>query len=243
MIADLSSHGRSTFAFTDRFGGVSEPPFDELNLARHVGDRPAAVEKNRALLAGSIGLSDERVVYMNQVHGADVAVVDGPQPWSAEDAPAVDGMVTASPGLALAVMVADCVPVVLGDPERGIVGVAHAGRPGMAAGVVAAVVKVMRDLGAERIVARIGPAVCGACYEVPEAMRADVAAAVPASWATTRHGTPAVDVPGGVLSQLDDLGAEPLAAESPCTIEDPALYSYRRDGVTGRFAGLAWVRA
>ncbi|NEE03099.1 peptidoglycan editing factor PgeF [Phytoactinopolyspora halotolerans] len=252
VLAHLSSHGRASFAFTDRAGGVSRPPFDELNLARHVGDDAHAVESNRSRLAESIGLPADRVVYMNQVHGADVAVVDGARPWRPEEAPPVDAMVTTQPGVALAVMVADCVPVLLADAERGVVGVAHAGRPGLAAGVVPAVVAAMRELGADRLDALIGPSVCGACYEVPETMRDEVAAAVPAAWATTRQGTPAVDVPAGVLAQLRalDVRAQRVsvrdAAADPgdgwrCTLEDPAFFSYRRDRTTGRFAGLVWT--
>lgn len=232
-----SSNGRTRFAFTDRDGGVGAAPFDRLNLGGHVGDDPGVVAGNRRLVAAAVGLPLEQVLYMNQVHGREVAVVDGP--WQGQ-APEVDAMVTRRPGLALAVLVADCVPVVLADPGAGVVAVAHAGRPGLAAGVVPAVVDVMRDLGAREILARVGPAVCGDCYEVPETMRADVAAVVPQSWSTTRAGTPGLDVPAGVLAQLDKAGvvADRVAT---CTIEDPSVFSYRRDHTTGRFAGLAWM--
>lgn len=225
------------FAVTDRSGGVSQPPYQALNLGGHVGDDAATVRENRRLLAAKVRLPVERVVYMNQVHGADVAVVDGP--W-AGDAPQVDAIVTRSRGLALAVLVADCVPVMLADSVSGVVGVAHAGRLGLVAGVVPAAVAAMRAAGARHITARIGPSVCGLCYEVPAAMRAEVATAVPAASATTRQGTPAVDVAGGVEAQLRsaDVTVTRLAG---CTAEDPTLYSYRRDRTTGRFAGLAWL--
>lgn len=232
-----SSNGRTRFAFTDRDGGVGAAPFDRLNLGGHVGDDPGVVAGNRRLVAAAVGLPPEQVLYMNQVHGRELAVVDGP--WQGQ-APEVDAMVTRRPGLALAVLVADCVPVVLADPDAGVVAVAHAGRPGLAAGVVPAVVDAMRDLGAREILARVGPAVCGDCYEVPETMRADVAAVVPQSWSTTRVGTPGLDVPAGVLAQLEKAGvvADRVAM---CTIEDPSVFSYRRDHTTGRFAGLAWM--
>lgn len=242
MIVHASTHGGARFAFTGRAGGASQPPFHDLNLARHVGDEPAAVEKNRGLLAEEIGLPSDRVVYMNQVHGADVAFVDGP--WADADAPpSVDAMVTSQRGLALAVLVADCVPILLADPRAGVIGVAHAGRPGMAAGVVPAVVAAMREAGADDIAAQIGPAVCGGCYEVPADMRADVAAVVPESWATTRAGMPALDVPAGVQAQLRAAGvrSQPSGWAAPCTIEDPAFFSYRRERTTGRFAGLVWL--
>lgn len=237
MLRHTSASGTARFAFTDRRDGVSSAPYDELNLGGHVGDDPYAVRRNRELLATAIGLAPEAVTYMNQVHGKDVAVVDGP--WTGP-APEVDALVTTQPGRALAVLVADCVPVLLADPEAGVVAVAHAGRPGLAAGVVPAAIAAMRDLGARKLVARVGPAVCGRCYEVPEAMRAEVAAVVPESWAVTRQGTPALDVPAGVVAQLRAAGAAVQTAAT-CTIEDPHSYSYRRDGVTGRFAGVAWM--
>jgi YfiH family protein len=239
MIAKRRTLGNVNFAFTDRLGGFSSPPFDELNLARHVGDAPAVVERNRRLVAEGLGLPAESVVYMSQVHGAEVAVVD--RPWSDGDpVPSVDAMVTARPGLALAVMVADCVPVLVADVEAGLVGVAHAGRPGLAAGVVPAVVDALKAKGARALVACVGPAVCGACYEVPEDMRADVAAKVPEAWATTRAGTPALDVPRGVSAQLGALGVD-VTMDGRCTMESAELFSYRRERTTGRFAGLAWI--
>jgi len=153
------------FAFTDRWGGVSAAPYEELNLGGAVGDDPAAVHANRRLAAESLGLDPAHVVWMNQVHGPDVAVVDGPWGTTA-GIPSVDGLVTARRGLALAVLTADCTPVLLADPVAGIAAAAHAGRPGMVAGVVPAAVEAMVKLGAEpaRIVARTGPAVCGNCY-------------------------------------------------------------------------------
>lgn len=225
------------FAVTDRRGGSSPEPYAGLNLGGHVGDDRAAVLANRAEVAARIGLPPQRVLYMNQVHGAEVATVSGP--WGA-DPPAVDAMITSEPGLGLAVLVADCVPVLLADPEAGLIGVAHAGRPGMVAGVVPAVVSAMRERGAHAITARIGPAVCGGCYEVPPFMRDEVAAAVPAARAETRWGTPAVDVPAGVAEQLAVAGVT-TARIDHCTVEEPDLYSYRRDRTTGRFAGLVWL--
>jgi len=110
---------------------------------------------------------------------------------------------------------------------------------------VPATIEAMRGLGADpaRMEAFTGPGVCGACYEVPEAMRAAVAAQEPESWATTRQGTPAVDVPRGVAAQLRRAGIPEghLRLSPACTIETPQYYSYRRDGLTGRFAGFIWL--
>ncbi|MET9495239.1 peptidoglycan editing factor PgeF [Streptomyces sp. NPDC006552] len=230
------------FAFTDRWGGVSAAPYEELNLGGAVGDDRAAVLRNRELTARTLGLEPARVVWMNQVHGPDVAVVDGP--WAADAGlPAVDALVTTERRLPLAVLTADCTPVLLADPAAGVVAAAHAGRPGMVAGVVPAAVAAMVELGAEpgRIVARTGPAVCGRCYEVPERMRAEVAAVEPAAYAETSWGTPAVDVSAGVHAQLERLGVRDRRQSPVCTRESHDHFSYRRDRTTGRLAGYVWL--
>ncbi|MER6029061.1 peptidoglycan editing factor PgeF [Streptomyces sp. NPDC001851] len=241
MIGRRESVSGAHFAFTDRWGGVSAAPYEELNLGGAVGDAPEAVRANRDIAAKSLGLDAGRVVWMNQMHGADVAVVD--EPWGDRPVPQVDAIVTTRRGLALAVLTADCVPVLLADPVAGVVAAAHAGRPGMVKGVVPAAVRAMAGLGAEpgRIVARTGPAVCGRCYEVPEAMRAEVAAVEPAAHAETSWGTPAVDVSAGVHAQLDRLGVCDRAQSPVCTLESDDHFSYRRDRTTGRLAGYVWL--
>lgn len=244
MIGQHALVSGAHFAFTDRWGGVSAAPYEELNLGGAVGDDPAAVRTNRGLAAKALGLDPELVVWMNQVHGPDVAVVDGPWGPSAE-VPAVDAVVTARRGLALAVLTADCTPVLLADPVASVVAAAHAGRPGMVAGVVPAAVEAMVALGAEpsRITAVTGPAVCGKCYEVPAAMRDEVAAVEPAAWAETSWGTPAVDVTAGVHAQLGALGVNDRHASGVCTLESHDHFSYRRDRTTGRLAGYVWLDA
>ncbi|WP_191871339.1 peptidoglycan editing factor PgeF [Streptomyces filipinensis] len=241
MIGQRESVSGAHFAFTDRWGGVSAAPYEELNLGGAVGDAPEAVRANRDGAAKSLGLDAGRVVWMNQVHGADVAVVD--EPWGDRPVPEVDAIVTTRRGLALAVLTADCVPVLLADPAAGVVAAAHAGRPGMVKGVVPAAVRAMIELGAEpgRITARTGPAVCGRCYEVPERMRAEVAAVEPAAHAETGWGTPAVDVSAGVHAQLDRLGVRDRAQSPVCTLESGDHFSYRRDRTTGRLAGYVWL--
>ncbi|MDV9174648.1 laccase domain-containing protein, partial [Streptomyces sp. W16] len=118
MIGQFDTVSGAHFAFTDRWGGVSAVPYEELNLGGAVGDDPDAVRTNRELAAKSLDLNPALVVWMNQVHGADVAVVDGP--WGSSDIPSVDALVTARRGLALAVLTADCTPVLLADPVAGI---------------------------------------------------------------------------------------------------------------------------
>ncbi|MGQ0465987.1 MAG: peptidoglycan editing factor PgeF [Sporichthyaceae bacterium] len=228
--------------FTTRAGGESFPPYGDLNLALHVGDDARTVAANRAAVASAIGLAPERLVFSEQVHGNAVAFVSN----RPTEPPVADGLVTTEPGLALVVMVADCVPVLLADPLARVVGVAHAGRRGVELGVVEATVRTMREHGASpgRIVAWIGPAIGACCYEVPADMQATVAAAAPGvldGGGRTRTGTPSLELRAGVRRQLHGLGVEQVGIVGECTAEDPDQFSYRRDGTTGRFAGLIWL--
>ncbi|MGN6689293.1 MAG: peptidoglycan editing factor PgeF [Actinomycetales bacterium] len=253
--------GRSAgVAVTWRHGGVSEEPYRSLNLGDHVGDAAADVLTNRDLLAATLGLAPSRLVFMQQVHGREVAVVDdallrrlaeeGEPGVPVNAVAAVDALVTDRPGVGLAVLVADCVPVLLADPAAGVIGAAHAGRRGVEAGVLEATVSQMRALGARDVRALVGPAICGQCYEVPAAMQEQVAAAVPPAAragvaVASRKGTAGLDLPAAVRAQLAELAVAPVEGladgSSPCTAESPDFYSYRRDGVTGRFAGVVWL--
>jgi YfiH family protein len=226
---------------------VSEEPFATLNLSIGVGDDPAAVASNRDLVLRAVGPGDLALAWMRQVHGTGVARVSEPpgitQPGGAGLALQADAQYTELPGVALGVLSADCAPVLVADPMARIVGAAHAGRPGMAAGVVSALIGAMTEAGAEvrHMHAIIGPAICGRCYEVSASMRAEVAAAVPGSQCTTRGGTPGIDLRAGLRGQLERLGVAAIADDARCTAESADLYSYRRDGTTGRFAGLIWL--
>lgn len=225
---------------TTREGGVSAPPYESFNLGDHVGDQPEAVAANRKRLAEGIGLCPDRLVWMEQVHGRTVGVVDGPR-----DAPVevTDALVTAEPGLALVVLTADCVPVLLGDPVAGVIAAVHAGRVGARLGVVPAALKAMTDLGAapERVEALLGPAVCGECYEVPAAMRADVEKHLPGSASKSRSGAPALDLRAGLWAQLAELGVGKLGMDPRCTFEERSLFSHRRENGTGRLGGVIWM--
>ncbi|HUA28336.1 MAG TPA: peptidoglycan editing factor PgeF [Streptosporangiaceae bacterium] len=234
--------------FTGRPGGVSPAPFDSLNLGGSVGDDPAAVAANRRLAARACGLDADRLTWMRQVHGATVRrAASGNTTASGEivqpGPPDADAIFTDAAGLALGVLTADCVPVLLADPHARIIGAAHAGREGMAAGVVTELIAAMSTAGAEpgRMLAAIGPHICGGCYEVPDEMRARVAAQVPQSACVTAKGTPGIDVGAGVHAQLTQAGVRTVARDPRCTAEAPELYSYRRDGRTGRLAGLVWL--
>lgn len=260
MFSFQESRGPVEVAFTDRHGGVSDGPYASLNLAEPRDDlsERAAMEENLDIVAHAMarggapvgddllglpeGVAVPELVRMHQVHGGEVHLVDRSWLDSRSAPPVADGLVTTLPGVVLLVRVADCVPLLLADPERGVVGAAHAGRPGLVAGVVPRTVARMRELGAERVLAWVGPHVCGSCYEVPAQMREEVAAVVPEAYAETSWGTPAVDVGAGVVAQLVAEGVDVVDA-SRCTIEDEDLFSYRRQGTaSGRFGGLVWVR-
>lgn len=229
--------GTVDVAFTDRHGGVSGPPFDSLDLSRSRAGADEHLAANFARLAAAFGV--DGFVTMRQVQGADVAVVTTLE----HRQPTADALVTPSPEVALCVRVGDCVPVVLADADAGVVAVAHAGRRGVIEGVVPATVAAMRSLGAPDITAWIGPHVCGDCYEVPAAMRSDVAAVVPAAFACTTKGTPAVDLGVAVTAQLEADRCR-VVDRSVCTLENTDFYSYRRDGAaSGRFAGIVVRRA
>lgn len=239
MFSSTDRLGPVTVAFTDRHGGVSAPPYDSLNLGRAVGDNPSAVDHNLQLVAGELGVDASHVVLMNQVHGANVAVIDRPTDPQLR----TDAMVSASRQVALCVRAADCVPVLLADPAAPVIGCAHAGRLGMAAGVVPNAVEKMHALGATSITAWLGPHVCGSCYEVPATVRAEVVDVVPESFAETSWGTPALDIGAGVRAQLIEAGCT-VVDRTRCTLEDVNLFSYRRDGrASGRLGGLIRLAA
>lgn len=217
--------------------GPIEIGFTDSSLNLHVHGAEFCEEFAR--LEEACGVPLARV---DQVHGNDVLVVDGPGPRPGQPVPRADALVTAGRGFGLVTRVADCVPVLLVDAEQGLVGAVHSGRPGTVLDVVGASVQQMRDLGAVAPVAWVGPSVCGGCYEVPEQMREDVSRAVPSTWAETRWGTAAVDVAAGVRAQLAACDVAEVHVIPGCTREDPALHSHRRDGAdAGRFAGVVWM--
>lgn len=235
--ADVPSHLdaglRVRAFFTTRQGGVSRPPYDSLNLGRDIGDDPVAVTRNREIL---VGLAGSEVFFISQNHSATVVVVK-----DAVTEPQGDALVTTAPGVAVGVCVADCVPILLHDLGSGAVCAVHAGRMGLALGVVQAAVGSMREVGGRRsgqIEAALGPAICGGCYEVPEHVRDEVANLVPEAWAETTWGTPSLDLRAGVQALLVKAGIPTIMTTRGCTFEDQGLFSHRRDGPTGRQAGV-----
>lgn len=230
--------GQVQVSITDRIGGTSAGPYDSRNLGGACGDADALVQRNRHKTACDLGLDPDRVVFMNQVHGADVQYVTGPignEP--------LDAIFTDQPGLALAVLVADCGPVLLADPVAGLIGAAHSGRVGTELGVVPALVSAMAEAGADpaRMSAMIGPLACAACYEVPLELREAMAVRLPECAGVTRDGTPSIDLRAAITAQLGGAGVTTVRHDDRCTLESPELYSHRRDQPTGRFAGYIWI--
>ena len=220
----------------DRIEGdlVIEVAFTDVSLS--LGD--AAADDVRAHALSRVAEATRATpVLMHQVHGADVAQVR-----DRGETPTGDAIWTSLPEVALLARAADCVPVLLADPSRGLVAAVHSGRPGLAAGVVPATIAALRAEGADASVAWVGPHVCGSCYEVPADLQEEVASVVPESRSTTSWGTPALDLGAGVRAQLASAGVTDVRAVGACTREDPSWPSYRRDGASAtRFAGAIWV--
>lgn len=225
------------------------------NLGLHVGDDPCGVLKNRRALEAQLGLQAGAFAYLNQVHGVAVAETHQGEAQAGEiseayarqllaSAPVADGAVSCD-GRPLAVMVADCIPLVLvgqGAQGQPILAVAHAGRRGLLDGVIQETLGRMRQAGAEQIRIWLGPSICGACYEVPEQMQAESEALLPGISSQTSWGTPGLDLPAAAealaLSQAGVVAVDRSLAA--CTLEEEAVFSHRR-GDAGRIAGLVWI--
>lgn len=230
--------------FTLRGRGGSPAPWPGLNLGLHVGDDPVRVAAHRARVQRWVGAP---VAYADQRHGALVHRVDAVPTGSV--VAVADALVTTRTDVAVAVLVADCVPVLLADPAAGVVAAVHAGRRGLVAGVLQAALAALEDAGADlsRTRAVVGPAIDGAAYEVPADLQAEVAELVPEAACTTAWGTPGLDLPGAASAVLMRAGVA-VHRVAASTWSDPRLYSYRRArdgagpramaGATGRFAGV-----
>ncbi|MDR0415708.1 MAG: polyphenol oxidase family protein [Propionibacteriaceae bacterium] len=174
------------------------------------------------------------------IRRAQVEVVEGRRADAAPTGGEGDALVTAARGVGLLIRVADCVPILLADPAAGLVGAVHAGRAGLSAGVVEAAVAALRARGARRLTAWLGPHICPACYELPAELAEAVWRRLPATRAKTAGGAPAVDLGAGAAAELARLGCA-VERRDPCTAESPDLFSYRRDGRTGRLGAVVWL--
>ncbi len=217
--------------FSTRRGGVSRGPYASLNLGRWTEDDPRAVEHNRESLARGLGL---RFAYGRQVHGATVLRVQA-APQEPFAPPEADGQATTAAGVGALVLTADCLPIAIAAP--GAVAMVHAGWRGLAAGVIEAGVRAVRELGADGpLSAAIGPGAGACCYEVGEPVHAAFAHLD----AGIRRG-PNLDLKAVARMQLQRAGAERVHDVGLCTICSQQFFSHRRDnGLTGRQAGIAW---
>jgi YfiH family protein len=231
-VLDAGLPGGVRGLFTTRASGVGG------GLVPHHRDRQTA---NRDLLAREAAVSE--LGWAGQVHGTAVAVVTDHRdsPARRGGIPEVDGLVTTVVDLGLVIVAADCMPVLFADVEAGVIGAAHAGRPGLVAGVLQATVATMIEQGADasRIVAVVGPSICGRCYELPTTMVAGLDERLPGLAASTSWGTPSIDLRAGARVALAEAGVTDVRHVGGCTYEQPErFFSYRRDGTTARHGGL-----
>jgi YfiH family protein len=248
LIADDLLERGVVAAFTSRAGGSSPPPYDSLNLGLRIGDEPRRVLANRRRVLTVLGLAGRPIACLRQVHGDRVVPArlaglgPGPPEGKAPMAEA-DGLVVtaADPEPVLMVLAADCVPVLLADPEARVGAAVHAGWRGTAAGVVEAGVAALAAAGGDpaRTIALIGPCIGPAAYEVGPDVRDQVAARYPVAAAETRAGTQALDLAAAADAALRAAGVAEIRAANASTAHEPdRWFSYRRDGTTGRQAGL-----
>lgn len=228
---------------TTRQGGVSQPPWDSLNLGIHVGDDPEHVRKNRHRLAQQAGLEEANIGWLNQVHGTDVVELTPGNPQTVPDA---DASYTRHPGIACAILTADCLPVVLADRAGTVVGAAHAGWRSLCGGVLENLIAAMA-VDPSELVAWLGPAIGPQKFEVgPEVRDAFVANHPESDEAFTsegaRQGHYLADICHLARIRLVAAGLTDIHGGGFCTVSDiECFYSYRRDGQTGRMATLVWL--
>jgi YfiH family protein len=214
--------------FTNRSGGISQGVYSSLNLGDHVGDELADVLSNRQIIEKLHG----PVQFMNQVHGGRIVIIES----VTDEQPTADALVSGIPGVTLAVMVADCIPLLLTSPQ--VVAAVHVGRRGLVNEIALKTLDLMREMGAQDISAIIGPAICGTCYEVSSEIFDEVVAQFPLASSKTNSGTYALDLPKALTAALMSNGVKSITDQKLCTVENHELFSYRRDGVTGRQVGL-----
>ena len=174
------------------------------------------------------------VQFMDQVHGDSVCVVD----QKSDIDPMCDALITKTHGLSLAVMSADCIPLLLSSEQ--VVSAVHVGRAGLINQIAIKVIQQMRDLGAVYIHAQLGPSICGTCYEVPQNLADEVLISYPNAFALTQNATPSLNLSRALIGDLLANGVT-YEASTICTLENPDYFSYRRHNITGRNAGVIWL--
>ncbi|MBZ2170093.1 peptidoglycan editing factor PgeF [Marinobacter sp. F4216] len=238
---DWPAPARVRAVCTTRAGGVSEVPWQSLNLAMHVGDDPSRVDVNRRRLAGHLNLEPEAFGWLDQVHGTDVVELP-----VAPRVPSADAAMTVHSRQVCAILTADCLPVLLCDRAGNQVAAAHAGWRGLCQGVLENVIGQFRSSPAE-LLAWLGPAIGPERFEVGPEVRESFLASNPLAEKAfhkqgARPGHYMADLYQLARIRLSALGVTSVFGEPVCTVSDPSrFYSYRRDGQTGRMASLIWL--
>jgi YfiH family protein len=226
--------------FTARYGGAGRELFDNFNLATHVGDSQKTVVRNREILAENLGIPVDNLFFMNQVHGNQAAVITHES--DPENPPTADALFTTMPGVALVVLVADCIPLLMQSDKA--VAAVHVGRKGLLSGVFQETLNAFnrQKIKNSEIKAFLGASICGNCYEVGQDVFQEVVSVIPAAATKnlSANNRPCLDIEAGLISLLDNEGVQ-WSSTRQCTVHDPGFFSYRRDGVTGRQAGVIWL--
>ena len=249
LVPDWPAPANVRAVCTTRHGGVSQGRYDSLNLGDHVGDEPAHVARNRALLREAVGAQP---VFLQQVHGTGVVALDAAQDV-VRDGTAADACTATTIGLACTIMVADCLPVLFTDAAGQRVAAAHAGWRGLAGGVLEQTLKAFGDAGAGRVIAWVGPCIGPKAFEVGAEVKAAFEAHAPEAASCFRSMPGSAPAAGKWLADLPALARQRLRAagvssihgndgsDGWCTVGNPSrFFSHRRDGVSGRFAALVW---
>ena len=243
LIPDWPAPANVKALCTTRAGGVSVGPYEGLNLGLHVGDAPADVLRNRAVLRDAIGV---RPVFLQQVHGTDVLALDS-QGGGPQDGAVADACIATAPGVACTIMVADCLPVLFADAGGARVAAAHAGWRGLAAGVLE---RTLVQFDVESPVVWLGPCIGPSAFEVGDEVRAAFSASSPEAAdcfrATGKPGKWWADLPALARQRLRAAGVLAIhgndGSDAWCTVRSPLrFFSHRRDGVSGRFAACIWL--
>jgi YfiH family protein len=227
------------YCFTDRYGGVSSPPYDSLNLALHVGDKPESVIKNRSIIQNRFNIKN--IVWMDQVHKDRVETISSPH---SEPIPACDAIITNKPNIALAVMVADCIPILMFDQKSGTISAIHAGRNGTFLEIAPKTIMKMQkefNCNPSDIFVVMGPSIHSCCYEVSN----EISTIVKNSFGKEYINDQMLDLQKLNYDQLIEANIckDHIKISNICTCCNFDYFSYRRDGITGRFAGVIWIKS
>jgi len=226
------------FTISNRYGGVSKAPYESLNLALHVKDSPKDVLENRALLSKKHNFVLENLIYMEQTHSSNISII---KDSSINKIKNCDALITNVKNIPLMVMVADCIPILVYDPKKEVIAVIHAGRNGTFNEISKkTIIKMKDEFGCldDDILVHLGASIGLCCYEVGE----EIAQIVDDRFKEKRDKSWYLDLHSMNILQLKSIGIKNIEVSQTCTCCDKNYFSYRREGVTGRFSGLLMIR-